>query len=206
MLHGGSLDGSPLTVQSPGSSTLGGAASSAATASADTTASNTVGQEDKPRTAIVAEILAHGYALSDDVTKRAIELDNKHGLSERFKGYLSQLDRTLGERVIKGTSKEPITGKTEGTPSGPLAAESASEKSASAAPVPGTTAGEQDKFTTTVPQPDAKAEADATQGTSQQPSLLRHVQGQVQTQLDRPEIKSKTDFAWSKLTEVSGLR
>ena len=201
MLNGGSLDGSPLTVQLPTMSSAGGAASSQT--SQDPTHPNTVGQEDKPRTAIVAEILAHGYALSDDVTKRAIDLDNKHGLSDRFKGYLAQLDRSLGERVMKGTSNEPVTGKTEGTPSGPLAAEAASEKSAQQTPLPGTTAGQEDKFTTTVPQPDAKAETEATQGTAQQPSLLRHVQGQVQTQLDRPEIKSKTDLAWSKLTEVS---
>ncbi|CAO1623048.1 unnamed protein product [Sympodiomycopsis kandeliae] len=201
MLHGGTLDGSPLTVQSPGAgTTLGGAATSAGAAQPSSADAHTVGQEDKPRTAIVAEILAHGYSLSDDVTKRAIDLDNKHGLSDRFKGYLSQLDRTLGERIIKGTSKEPITGRTEGTPSGPAAAESVSEKSAEATPVPGVTGSNEAKFATTVPQPDSKTET-TSEGTSQQPSLLRHVQDQVQTQLDRPEIKSKTDFAWSKLTE-----
>lgn len=201
MLNGGSLDGSPLKVETPGVYSLGEAS---ATGLHPQIPPNTVGQEDKPRTAVVAEILAHGYALTDDVAKRAVDFDNTHGVSERFKGYLASLDRTLGERVIKGTSNEPITGKTEGTPSGPLASEAASEKSAQQTPLPGTTAGHEDKFTTTVPQPDAKAEAAATQGTAQQPSLLRHFQGQVQTQLDRPEIKSKTDLAWTKLTEVSG--
>lgn len=199
MLHGGSLDGSPLTVQAPGA---GASAATGTTAAAgSTTPTNSVGQEDKPRTAIVAEILAHGYHVSDEVTSRAIALDNQHGLSDRFKSYLSQLDRQLGERVVKGTSKEPTTAKTEGTPSGPAAASSAVEKDATATPLPGTTAGNEDKLTTTVPQPDAKAEAAATQGTAQQPSLIRHVQAQVQSQLDRPEVKSKTDFAWSKLTE-----
>lgn len=69
-------------------------------------------------------------------------------------------------------------------------------------PVPGTNPRNEDaKFTTTVPAPDTKGEAAAVEGTSQQPSLLRHVQAQVQSQLDKPEIKSRTDFAWSKLQE-----
>lgn len=162
-----------------------------------------MGQEDKPRTAVVAELLAHGYGLTDEVTKRAIDLDNKHGLTDTFKTYLSQLDRSLGERVVKGTSTQPTTTKTEGTPSGPAAAEAVSEKEASATPLPGSGAANADKLTTTVPQPDAQAEHAATQGSAQQPSLVRHLQGQVQSQLDRPEVKAKTDFAWSKMTEVS---
>lgn len=162
-----------------------------------------MGQEDKPRTAIVAEILAHGYKLSDDVAKRAIDLDSKHGLSDRFKGYLSNLDRSLSERLVKGTSNEPLTGKTEGIPSGPAAAESVTDKNAQATPLPGTGPFNQDKLTTTVPAPDAQAEVEATQGSSQQPSFVKHVQGKVQSQLDRPEVKAKTDFAWSKMQEVS---
>lgn len=195
-LHGGSLDGSPLSVSPTGSSTKSASATSAVPTS-------TLGQEDKPRTAVVAELLAHGYGLSDEVTKRAIDLDNKHGLTDTFKTYLSQLDRSLGERVVKGTSGQPTTTKTEGTPSGPAAAGAASEKEASATPLPGSGPGNADKLTTTVPQPDAQGEHAATQGSAQQPSLVRHLQGQVQSQLDRPEVKAKTDFAWSKMTEVS---
>lgn len=198
-LHGGTLDGSPLTVQIPGGSPSVKSASTAGS----TAPTNAVGQEDKPRTAIVAEILAHGYHLSDEVTARAIAFDNQHGLSDRFKSYLSTLDRQLGERVGKGTSKEPMTAKTEHTPSGLAATESAFEKNAQAAPVPGSGPGNEAKFTTAVPQPDPKSEAAATEGFTQQPSFVRHVQAQVQSQLDRPEIKSKTDFAWSRLNEVS---
>ncbi|PWN29589.1 hypothetical protein BDZ90DRAFT_230452 [Jaminaea rosea] len=203
MLHGGSLDGSPLTVHAPGaaSATAPSATAAGTAAPGSTTPTNSMGQEDKPRTAIVAEILAHGYHVSDEVTSRAIALDNQHGLSERFKSYLSTLDRQLGERVVKGSSKEPTTTKTEGTPSGPAAASSAAEKDATATPLPGTTAGQEDKFTTTVPAPDSAGEAAATAGTAQQPSLIRHVQAQVQSQLDRPEVKSRTDFVWAKMTD-----
>ncbi|KAI7383123.1 hypothetical protein KC332_g16371, partial [Hortaea werneckii] len=41
-------------------------------------------QEDKPRSRIVAEYLAHGYALSDNAVQRAIQMDQQHGVSNRF--------------------------------------------------------------------------------------------------------------------------
>lgn len=49
-------------------------------------------QEDKPRSRIVAEYLAHGYVLSDTALQRAIALDNKHGVSSRFTNALASFD------------------------------------------------------------------------------------------------------------------
>lgn len=51
-----------------------------------------ISQEDKPRSRIVAEYLAHGYVLSDAALQRAIGLDNQHGISARFTNALSQFD------------------------------------------------------------------------------------------------------------------
>lgn len=51
-----------------------------------------ISQEDKPRSRIVAEYLAHGYVISDNAIQRAITLDNKHGVSTRFTNALSQFD------------------------------------------------------------------------------------------------------------------
>ena len=51
-----------------------------------------ISQEDKPRSRIVAEYLAHGYAISDTAIQRAIALDNKHGVSNRFTNALTQFD------------------------------------------------------------------------------------------------------------------
>lgn len=51
-----------------------------------------ISQEDKPRARIVAEYLAHGYAISDTAIQRAIALDNKHGVSNRFTNALLQFD------------------------------------------------------------------------------------------------------------------
>lgn len=50
-------------------------------------------QEDKPRSRIVAEYLAHGYALSDPAIQKAIALDQKHGFSARFTTALNNFDR-----------------------------------------------------------------------------------------------------------------
>ena len=49
-------------------------------------------QEDKPRSRIVAEYLAHGYVISDNAIQRAIALDNKHGVSNRFTNALTNFD------------------------------------------------------------------------------------------------------------------
>ncbi|KAI9895029.1 MAG: hypothetical protein M1814_000253 [Vezdaea aestivalis] len=62
--------------------------------------SDEIDQEDKPRSRIVAEYLAHGYVLGDTTLQRAIELDTKHGISARFTAALSNLDNK-----VKATDK-----------------------------------------------------------------------------------------------------
>merc|ERR1712137_1503170 len=42
-----------------------------------------IAQEDKPRSRIFAEYLAHGYVLSDKAIEKAIALDQQHGLSQK---------------------------------------------------------------------------------------------------------------------------
>jgi len=58
----------------------------------ETHASDDIAQEDKPRSRIVAEYLAHGYVISDQAIQKAIALDNKHGFSARFTSALSGFD------------------------------------------------------------------------------------------------------------------
>lgn len=50
-------------------------------------------QEDKPRSRIIAEYLAHGYVVSDNAIQSAIALDQKHGFSTRFTEVLSNFDK-----------------------------------------------------------------------------------------------------------------
>lgn len=52
-----------------------------------------IAQEDKPRSRIVAEYLAHGYVLSDNVVQKAISMDQQHGVSNRFLTALTQFDQ-----------------------------------------------------------------------------------------------------------------
>lgn len=54
-----------------------------------------ISQEEKPRSRILAEYLAHGYVIGDVTLQRAIELDQKHGVSTRFMNTLTQLDQKL---------------------------------------------------------------------------------------------------------------
>ncbi|EME77428.1 uncharacterized protein MYCFIDRAFT_158260 [Pseudocercospora fijiensis CIRAD86] len=49
-------------------------------------------QEDKPRARVAAEMLAHGYNLSDQVIQRALALDQQHGISARFTTALTNID------------------------------------------------------------------------------------------------------------------
>ncbi|RKF64194.1 Protein vip1 [Erysiphe neolycopersici] len=54
--------------------------------------SDEIPQEEKPRARIVAEYLAQGYVLGDQTLQRAIDLDNKHGVTNRFLSTLQKLD------------------------------------------------------------------------------------------------------------------
>jgi hypothetical protein len=52
-------------------------------------------QEEKPRARILAEYLANGYLVADTGLKRAIALDEKHGVTQRFLGTLTALDQKI---------------------------------------------------------------------------------------------------------------
>lgn len=52
-----------------------------------------VEQEEKPKYAILAQLLADGYVLSDPVIERGLEFDKKNGVSERFQSFISSLDK-----------------------------------------------------------------------------------------------------------------
>jgi len=97
MLNGGALDGANLTVTStevhpetdhheePVASGSG--------------EHHHISQEDKPKSGIVAEYLAKGYVLSEPILQRAIDMDKKNGISQRFLNYIKSLDTTLGSKV-----------------------------------------------------------------------------------------------------------
>ncbi|KAG6002574.1 hypothetical protein E4U21_002957 [Claviceps maximensis] len=55
--------------------------------------SDAITQEEKPRTRILAEYLAHGYVVGDVAIERAIELDTKHNVSNRFLNTIQNMDQ-----------------------------------------------------------------------------------------------------------------
>lgn len=51
-----------------------------------------VEQEEKPKYAIMAQMLAQGYGISDEVIEKSIKFDQEHGYSAKFKSFLTKLD------------------------------------------------------------------------------------------------------------------
>ena len=74
-----------------------------------------VEQEDKPRSRIVAEYLAHGYVISDKAIERAIALDNQHGISNRFVKTLQDFDqRTKATQTAQAVdAKYGVSGRAD---------------------------------------------------------------------------------------------
>ncbi|KAK2759339.1 hypothetical protein FQN54_002817 [Arachnomyces sp. PD_36] len=71
---------------------IAGEKSTATASEAKDEQGNTIEQEDKPRSRIFAEYLAHGYVISDQAIQKAIALDQKHGFSNKFTSALSNFD------------------------------------------------------------------------------------------------------------------
>lgn len=68
------------------------AAQASAASHAASTGDDHIPQEDKPRSRIIAEYLAHGYTISDNIIERAITVDKEKGYSSRFTTALSNFD------------------------------------------------------------------------------------------------------------------
>jgi len=81
MLTNAVIGDSQITVKSADDATCG----------SDDPSDDTLGQEDKPKAAIFAEILAAGYSLQDAIIEKGIEFDAKYGVSDVFKQYLAQV-------------------------------------------------------------------------------------------------------------------
>jgi len=94
-------------------STIDDVASKAGAAVSSSIPDDHISQEDKPRARIVAEYLAHGYTLSDNVITNAIALDQKHGFSSRFTGALQSFDDRYkaSDRAKSVDSKYGVTDK-----------------------------------------------------------------------------------------------
>ncbi|RMZ74906.1 hypothetical protein DV737_g5623, partial [Chaetothyriales sp. CBS 132003] len=75
-----------------------------------------ISQEDKPRSRIAAEYLAHGYSLSDHVVQKALDLDKKHGFSSKFTQALTDFDQKYKatEKAKTVDNRYGVTERTQG--------------------------------------------------------------------------------------------
>lgn len=75
--------------------------------------SDEITQEEKPRSRIIAEYLAQGYAIGDQAIQKSIDLDHKHGVSARFLQTLQNLDNKTKatEKAKSVDSQYQITDK-----------------------------------------------------------------------------------------------
>jgi RNA recognition motif-containing protein len=75
----------------------------------DDSSDDSLGQEDKPKAAIFAEILAAGYSLQDAIIEKGIEFDAKYGVSGVFKQYLAHIQANLKNLDQKYQVTEAVT-------------------------------------------------------------------------------------------------
>lgn len=52
-----------------------------------------ISQEEKPKYAIMAQLLASGYNISDNLIQKSIDVDQEKGYSAKFKSFLTSLDK-----------------------------------------------------------------------------------------------------------------
>lgn len=52
-----------------------------------------IDQEEKPKYAIMAQLLAQGYDIGDSVIDKSIKFDKEHGYSQKFKEFVLKLDK-----------------------------------------------------------------------------------------------------------------
>lgn len=108
MLNGGTLDGAHLEVTA-----VGEEPKAASILPTGTTGASPIGgdlsQEDKPKAAIVAEYLAHGYVMGDHIVQRAIDFDQKQGISSNVINFFNSIDHNVGKRVVG--ENQTVSGK-----------------------------------------------------------------------------------------------
>lgn len=66
-----------------------------------------ISQEEKPKYAIMAQLLASGYTLSDNLIQKGIDVDKEKGYSTKFKSFLTSLD----ENYIHSSKPDSAAGK-----------------------------------------------------------------------------------------------
>lgn len=108
MLNGGTLDGSPIQVSSEHID------EDTPSMAGDHHEHDDIPQEEKPRTAIVAEYLASGYVLSESIIQKAVSFDQKHGITSRFLEYFRIISEQTKQKTAELDAQTGVSQKAAG--------------------------------------------------------------------------------------------
>lgn len=89
LLNGAEFDGLQIEVTEP----EGASHADEKEDSAELKDGDDIDQESKPKSAVIAEILASGYVLQSSLVDKAVKFDQEKGFSERFKNWIENLDK-----------------------------------------------------------------------------------------------------------------
>ena len=87
----------------------------AATSGEEPQDGDAITQEDKPRSRIIAEYLAHGYVISDKAIERSLAVDQQHGVSNRFMSALTNFNEKykVSERTAQMDERYGVSNKAQ---------------------------------------------------------------------------------------------
>lgn len=89
LLNGAEFEGSVIEIKELG----GEKDSETSTSDKETKADDAdIDQESKPKSAVIAELLANGYVLQSSLIERAIQFDKEKGISDKFNDFIKGLD------------------------------------------------------------------------------------------------------------------
>lgn len=97
LLNGAEFEGSQIEVkESPDNASAGTREINEKADNNIDTTTNTdsadIEQESKPKSTVVAELLANGYVLHSTLVQKAVDFDKQNGISDKFHNFISGLD------------------------------------------------------------------------------------------------------------------
>lgn len=96
LLNGAEFEGNQIEVSEPAGQNSSSLSNDNETSSREINEkeinNSDIDQESKPKSAVIAELLANGYVLQSSLVNKAIEFDQKNGISDRFRNFISGLD------------------------------------------------------------------------------------------------------------------
>ncbi|KAG0679777.1 hypothetical protein C6P40_005166 [Pichia californica] len=92
LLNGAEFEGSSIEVTEPAGQNSVSGNKEINTDEKEHTDGSDIDQESKPKSTVIAELLANGYILQSSLVEKAVDFDKQNGISDRFRNFISGLD------------------------------------------------------------------------------------------------------------------